>query len=75
MFAAYASFEVLRCRLLIRAVGSARSDQLPPLLRDAAIDVVAAIGILDAEVLFFLRASRLVPEDLLGRLDALETAT
>jgi hypothetical protein len=48
---------------------------LPPLLRDAAVEAVAAIGTLDAELLLFLRTARIVPEDLLSRLDALETVT
>ena len=59
----------------IRAIAAGASEQLPPLLRDAATETVAAIGILDAELLFFLRTARIVPEDLLSRLDALETVT
>jgi purine-binding chemotaxis protein CheW len=59
----------------IRAIGAGASEQLPPLLRDAAVEAVAAIGTLDAELLLFLRTARIVPEDLLSRLDALETAT
>ena len=57
----------------IRAIGVGASEQLPPLLRDAAVEAVAAIGTLDAELLLFLRTARIVPEDLLSRLDALET--
>ena len=59
----------------IRAIGAGASEQLPPLLRDAAVEAVAAIGTLDAELLLFLRTARIVPEDLLSRLDALETVT
>jgi purine-binding chemotaxis protein CheW len=59
----------------IRAIGVELSDQLPPLLRDAASETVAAIGTLDAELLFFLRTARIVPEDLLSHPDALEAAT
>ena len=59
----------------IRAIGVGDSEQLPPLLRDAAVEAVAAIGTLDAELLLFLRTARIVPEDLLSRLDALETVT
>jgi purine-binding chemotaxis protein CheW len=59
----------------IRAIGVGASEQLPPLLRDAAVEAVAAIGTLDAELLLFLRTARIVPEDLLSRLDALETVT
>ena len=54
----------------IRMLGAEASDQLPPLLRGAAIETIAAIGTLDAELLFFLRAARIVPEDLLSPLDA-----
>jgi purine-binding chemotaxis protein CheW len=57
----------------IRAIGAGASEQLPPLLRDAAVEAVAAIGTLDAELLLFLRTARIVPEDLLSRLDAMET--
>jgi len=59
----------------IRAIGAGAAEQLPPLLRDAAAEAVAAIGTLDAELLLFLRTARIVPEDLLSRLDALETVT
>jgi purine-binding chemotaxis protein CheW len=59
----------------VRAIRAGASDQMPPLLRDAATETVAAIGILDAELLFFLRTARIVPEELLSRLDALETVT
>jgi purine-binding chemotaxis protein CheW len=59
----------------IRAIGVGASEQLPPLLRDAAVEAVAAIGTLDAELLLFLRTARIVPEDLLSRLDALEMVT
>jgi purine-binding chemotaxis protein CheW len=54
----------------IRAVGAEASNQLPPLLRDAATATIAGIGTLDAELLFFLRTARIVPEELLDRLDA-----
>jgi purine-binding chemotaxis protein CheW len=54
----------------IRAVGAEAFNQLPPLLRDAATATIAGIGTLDAELLFFLRAARIVPEELLDRLDA-----
>jgi purine-binding chemotaxis protein CheW len=43
--------------------------QLPPLLRDAATDTVTAIGALDTELIVFLRAAHLLPEEVL-RLDA-----
>ena len=59
----------------IRAIAAQASAQLPPLLRDAAIETVEAIGTLDAELLLLLRTARIVPEDMFSRLDALETVT
>jgi len=44
--------------------------ELPPLLRDAATETVTAIGARDSRLIVFLRAARLVPEELLARLDA-----
>jgi purine-binding chemotaxis protein CheW len=44
-------------------------DRLPPLLRDAGADVISAIGTLDAELLLLLRVARIVPDDVLARLD------
>jgi purine-binding chemotaxis protein CheW len=43
-------------------------EPLPPLLREAASDVVAAIGRLDAELLLFLGTARIIPQELLERL-------
>jgi purine-binding chemotaxis protein CheW len=54
----------------IRAIGPEAFNQLPPLLRGAATATIAAIGILDAELLFFLRTARVIPDDLQDRLDA-----
>jgi purine-binding chemotaxis protein CheW len=54
----------------IRAIGAETFSQLPSLLRDAAAETIAAIGILDAELLFFLHTARMVPEDLLDRFEA-----
>jgi purine-binding chemotaxis protein CheW len=54
----------------IWAIGADKLDQLPPLLRDAATETIAAIGTLDAELLFFLRTAKIVPEDLFDRLVA-----
>jgi purine-binding chemotaxis protein CheW len=45
-------------------------NALPPLLRNAAGETIAAIGTLDAELLFFLRTSLSVPDELLDRLTA-----
>jgi purine-binding chemotaxis protein CheW len=51
---------------------------LPPLLQGAPTAAIAAIGILDAELLFFLHAARMVPDDLpadvLARLDGEKVA-
>jgi purine-binding chemotaxis protein CheW len=52
----------------IWAIGGESFQELPPLLRDAARDAIAAIGTLDAELLFFLRTTRIVPQELLDRL-------
>jgi purine-binding chemotaxis protein CheW len=54
----------------IDAIGTDAAGQMPPLLREAASEAVAAIGILDAELLFFLRTARMVPEDVLDRIGA-----
>lgn len=53
----------------IRDVAADTLNQLPPFLSGAATEAIDAIGALDAELLFFLRAARIVPEDLLDRLD------
>jgi purine-binding chemotaxis protein CheW len=64
--------------LAVNAVLGVRSlttdEPLPPLLREAASDVVSAIGRLDAELLLFLGSARIVPEELLERLGRHETA-
>jgi purine-binding chemotaxis protein CheW len=54
----------------ISALGAETVTALPPLLRDAASEAIAAIGTLDAELLIFLRAARMVPPDVLDRLTA-----
>jgi purine-binding chemotaxis protein CheW len=54
----------------ISALGEETVTALPPLLRDAASEAIAAIGTLDAELLIFLRAARMVPPDVLDRLIA-----
>jgi purine-binding chemotaxis protein CheW len=53
----------------ISAVAAGRLAQLPPLLGDAAYETVRAIGTRDKELLVFLHSSRLVPDDILSRLD------
>jgi purine-binding chemotaxis protein CheW len=52
----------------IRAIGAETFGGLPPLLRHAASETIAAIGTLDAELLFFLRTALVVPQELLDRL-------
>jgi purine-binding chemotaxis protein CheW len=54
----------------VGVIDEARLGDLPPLLRDAAGEAVAAIGMLDAELLFVLQAGRLVPEDVLDQFGA-----
>ena len=44
--------------------------RLPPLLHEAASDTVAAIAALDGELIVLLRTARLIPEDLLARLES-----
>lgn len=45
-------------------IARASLNTLPPLLRDANLEAVAAIGTLDAELLVILRSSRLVPDEM-----------
>lgn len=52
-----------------RALGGARRD-VPPLLADAGRDVVSAIGCLDAELLLFLEAVRILPDAVWDALQA-----
>jgi chemotaxis signal transduction protein len=54
----------------IWTIGVETLSQLPPLLRDAATETISAIGTIDAELLFFLRATQIVPEGLFDRLVA-----
>lgn len=56
----------------VRGIAEIRPEtlsELPPLLREAAHDTIAAIGTLDAELLFLLRTARIVPAELLDLLD------
>jgi purine-binding chemotaxis protein CheW len=46
----------------IREFGSTDLYELPPLLRDASVDMVSAVGGLDTEFLLVLQAARIVPE-------------
>jgi purine-binding chemotaxis protein CheW len=43
---------------------------LPPLLHEAGNDTIAAIGTVDAELLYFLRTTRVIPWELFDRLAA-----
>jgi purine-binding chemotaxis protein CheW len=45
-------------------------DALPLLFQDTSLDVISAIGTLDAELLVVLRSSRLIPEELWAALEA-----
>lgn len=53
----------------IAAIRPETFNELPPLLREAAHETIAALGTLDAELLFLLRTARIVPAELLDRLD------
>jgi purine-binding chemotaxis protein CheW len=54
----------------IRAIAAESLNEWPPLLHDAASETIAAIGTLDAELLFFLRTTLIVRQGMLDRLDA-----
>ena len=45
-------------------------DALPLLFQDASLDVISAIGTLDAELLLVLRSTRLIPEEFWAALEA-----
>ena len=46
----------------VRTVAAGAQAEMPPLLAEIGRDVVAAVGILDAELLLILRGTRLLPE-------------
>lgn len=52
----------------IWTIGAHQLGGLPPLLGDGASDTIAAIGSLDAELLYVLQTTRIVPDDLFDRL-------
>jgi purine-binding chemotaxis protein CheW len=54
----------------IRAIAPDTFGELPPLLRGVAPETVAAIGMLDAELIYLLRAARIVPSEVLDHLVA-----
>jgi purine-binding chemotaxis protein CheW len=53
----------------ISAIAAGAFGELPPLLQNAATDAITAIGARDGELLVFLRAGRLVTDDVFARLD------
>ncbi|HEX5685727.1 MAG TPA: CheW domain-containing protein [Ideonella sp.] len=50
----------------VRRVATGSLQALPPLLNQAESAVVAAVGLLDAQLLLFLRTARLIPDDALA---------
>lgn len=54
----------------VRPILAGSLHELPPLLRDARAEVIAAIGALDTELLLVLSSSCLVPENLWTGLEA-----
>jgi purine-binding chemotaxis protein CheW len=56
----------------LRELDEVRVEDMPPLLREAQGDVVEAIGVLDAQLLLVLRASRIVREEVWQALSARE---
>jgi purine-binding chemotaxis protein CheW len=58
----------------VRDLDVASLEQMPPLLRGTGANLVEAIGLLDAELLVVLHASRLLPEETWDRLDAREAS-
>jgi purine-binding chemotaxis protein CheW len=81
----YGRFVALKCdarRVVIgvdsvvglRNLDSAQLGELPPLLRDVAIDLIESFGTLDAQLLLVLRAARIVPDEVWATLAAVEVA-
>jgi purine-binding chemotaxis protein CheW len=58
----------------VRTIGTQSCQDLPPLLRDCAADAVSAIGTLDAELLLFLSAARIMSDAELDGLGSEDTA-
>jgi purine-binding chemotaxis protein CheW len=54
----------------IRAIAPDTFAELPPLLRGVAPETVAAISMLDAELIYLLRAARMIPSEVLDQLVA-----
>jgi purine-binding chemotaxis protein CheW len=56
----------------IRGLGTGILADIPPLLRETGAEQMAAIGALDAQLLFVLEAARLVPEPVWSAIKASE---
>ena len=56
----------------VREISPDSLQRLPPLLRDASVEVVSSIGMLDAEFLLVLGAARLLTEAVENTLDLQE---
>jgi purine-binding chemotaxis protein CheW len=56
----------------VRSLAPGSLEALPPLLRDASDEAIAALGILDGALLVALRSARLVPDSVWRALDARE---
>ncbi|MBI1776732.1 MAG: chemotaxis protein CheW [Proteobacteria bacterium] len=54
----------------IHPLGATGAEEPPPLLGEANLEVISAIGRLDRELLFVLNAARVVPEFMWRDLDA-----
>jgi purine-binding chemotaxis protein CheW len=54
----------------LRSIGTDSAAELPPLLREAAGEVVTAVATLDAELLLVLNTARIVPDALLENIGA-----
>lgn len=59
----------------VRSLAADASARLPPLLGEAAGDIVSAIGMLDTEFLLFLNSVRIAPPGLSGEVGADEAAS
>jgi purine-binding chemotaxis protein CheW len=53
-----------------RRIESSELSAMPPLLREAAGEVVSAVGVLDGGLLQALEAARIVPAEVLATIDA-----
>jgi purine-binding chemotaxis protein CheW len=58
----------------VRLIPSESLHALPPLLQCAEAQAIAAIGMLDAELLLFMQTARLVPEELWALVNPTGTA-